>query len=194
MESQEETMKLIEPGISYDPHSYLAGEVSKAPATFFKYIVALGLVRDKNLLVLPSTHHYYYDEEELKNVSILINIKQLNDIGNIRDFIRSVIKTLPKNSNFIGRFKESSNLFSRKRTNTTQEISDRHFDNIENGISSKHPFINMLFKFMDAKTNNYLSRHIVRDLLYDNGFAVLDFTEFDGLTYFHAVCRQNKAS
>jgi hypothetical protein len=39
---------------------------------------------------------------------------------------------------------------------------------------------------MDSKTDRYLTRRNVLILLEKQGFIVLDMTELNGLTYFHA--------
>jgi hypothetical protein len=62
----------------------------------------------------------------------------------------------------------------------------KSIDDIENGIVSKVPFINMLFSILDSKTNTYLSESSVTFLLEDFGFKVIDMTLIDGFTYFHS--------
>ena len=39
---------------------------------------------------------------------------------------------------------------------------------------------------LDSKTNTYMSQSSISFLLEDYGFKVLDMTELDELTYFHA--------
>jgi hypothetical protein len=62
---------------------------------------------------------------------------------------------------------------------------------LDNGIVSKSPFINMLYNLMDLKTNKYLSRKNVANLLENHGFRVKDISEHNGLTFF---CSQKAVS
>ncbi len=57
---------------------------------------------------------------------------------------------------------------------------------MEYGIVSGVPFINRLYSMMDSKTNTFMSQSSISFLLEDYGFKVLDMTEHDELTYFHA--------
>jgi hypothetical protein len=154
---------------------------------FNNYLELLGLDKDPNLVVLSSQHHYYYDAEEMTNVNTVINLKELNQIKQIKDFLHSIFHILPQKCNFIGCFVDN------KKQNgfiLNNDPSDFHYrrnsDAIENGIASSSPFLNMLYSMIDSKTNKYMSERSVSLLLEDNGFKVFDMTELDGLTYFLA--------
>jgi hypothetical protein len=154
---------------------------------FYNYIEWLGLAKDPNVTVLSSSHHYFYDTEELKKVKTMVNLKQLNYIRQIKDFLHTIFRTLPLKSYFLGCFIENKNqdgsfldLFK------TQNISELQSDEVENGISSKVPFINMMYNILDARTNRHLSKRTVSLLLGNAGLKVLDMTELNGLTYFCA--------
>ena len=71
---------------------------------FTKYIERLDLSKDPNLVVLSSLHHYYYDADEMTNVKTIINLKELNQIKQLKDFLHSIYHILPPNCNFIGCF------------------------------------------------------------------------------------------
>lgn len=154
---------------------------------FAKYIELLGLAKDLNLVVLSSLHHYYYDAEEMVNVNTVINLKELNQIKQLRDFLHSMFHILPPKCNFIGCFvnnkKENGFVLN---TGPSDSYYKRNSDAIENGIVSSSPFLNMIFNMIDSKTNKYLSERSVSLLLGEHGFKVLDMTEQDGLTYFCA--------
>ena len=154
---------------------------------FVNYIEWLGLAKDPDLVVLSSLHHYYYDAEEMKNVKTVINLKELNQIKQIKNFLHSIFHILPQKSNFIGCFVDNKkqNGFV-LRNNSSDYHSKRNSDAIENGIVSRIPFLNMIFSMMDSKTNKYMSGTSVTFLLEDHGFKVLDMTELNGLTYFCA--------
>jgi hypothetical protein len=53
---------------------------------FANYIDQLGLAKDPNLVVLSSLHHYYYDAEEMTNVKTIVNLKELNQIKQLKIF------------------------------------------------------------------------------------------------------------
>ena len=154
---------------------------------FVKYIELLGLEKDPNLVVLSSLHHFYYDAEEMIDVKTVINLKELNQIKQLKDFLHSIYHILPPKCNFIGCFvnnkKQSGFVLN---TSPSDSYYKRNSDAIENGIVSSSPFLNMLFNMIDSKTNKYMSERSVSLLLGEYGFKVLDMTEMDGLTYFCA--------
>jgi hypothetical protein len=168
----------------YSVSDILVGEGSES---FNNYLKWLGLDKDPEKVVLSSMHHYYYDEEELKNVKIVINLKALNYVKEIKNFIYSISNILSDKSNLIGCFidNKKQNGFALRN-----DFSDNHSkinaDAIENGIISKIPFLNMLYSLLDSRTNQYFSKLSVTILLEDYGFKVLDMKELNGLTFFCA--------
>ena len=154
---------------------------------FTNYIERLDLSKDPNLVVLSSLHHYYYDADEMTNVKTIINLKELNQIKQLKDFLHSIYHILRPNCNFIGCFvnnkKQSGFVLN---TSPSDSYYKRNSDAIENGIVSSSPFLNMIFNMIDSKTNKYMSERSVSLLLGEYGFKVLDMTEMDGLTYFCA--------
>ena len=155
---------------------------------FIKYIELLRLDKDsKTLLVLSSMHHYYYDEEEMINIKTVVNIKELNQIKQLKDLLHSIFHILPPKCNLIGCFvnnkKENGFVLN---TNPSDSYYKRNSDAIENGIASSSPFLNMIYNVIDSKTNKYMSDKSVSSLLGEHGFKVLNMTEIDGLTYFCA--------
>lgn len=155
--------------------------------SFKHYIEWLGLSRDPKLVVLSSVHHYYYDAEEMKNVRTVVNLKELNQIRETGSFLQSMYLILPPKCYFIGCFvdnKKQNGFSFRKRSlnyNKRQKPED-----VNNGIASRIPFLNMIFNILDLKTNKFLSRKTVTQLLQNYGFKVIDMTELEGLTYFCA--------
>ena len=153
---------------------------------FVNYVEWLGFAKDPNIIFLSSLRHYYYDAEDLKNVNTIINLKKLNEIVQIKSFLHSIFHILPQKSNFIGCFVDNKKINAYDiRNNSSSFQNEKRFNDIENSIVSRIPFLNMLYSVMDSKTNNYMSRRSVTLLLEDNGFKVLDMTELKGLTYFH---------
>ncbi len=154
---------------------------------FGPYLEKLGLANDPRIIVLSSMHHFYYDSQEMEHIQTVINLKELNRIKHVKGFINSLFHSLRPASNFIGCFADNKKFHAfMLRNNSIQPVRRRNSEAIENGIISQIPFLNMIYSFMDSKTNNSLSRLSVTLLLEGFGFKVLDMTEVDGLTYFHA--------
>lgn len=155
--------------------------------SLFSYIELLGLASDPNIIILSSMHHYFYDSEEMKDVKTVVNLKELNKISDIKSFIRSVFNILPPKSYFIGCYidNQKENVYT-FNSNSTIDRSGQNSEDLENGIVSKLPFLNMIYSIIDSRTNNFMSRRNVNLLFEDRGFKVLDQTEINGLTYFCA--------
>jgi hypothetical protein len=159
---------------------------------FVSYIEWLGLAEDPKMVVLASQHHYFYDAEEMINVKTVVNIKELNQIKNISSFLHSLSNILQSNTYLIGCFVDNKKVNSYKlRKNLSEHLKKRRNEDIENGIVSKYPLLNMLISVMDSKINKFLTKESVRLLLNDSGFEGLDFTDLNGTTYFCA--QKNKA-
>ena len=158
---------------------------SEGPEDFVTYLEWLGFLKDPNLIVLSSSHHYFYDAEEMKVVRTVVNLIELNQIREVNTFVHSMFDLLPQKSYFIGCFTDSrkNNRYSLKNrpASNNQEKEDE-----ENSISSRIPFLNMLYNLLDSRINKYLSKSEVNSLLDDHGFKVIDMTELNGLTYFCA--------
>ena len=154
---------------------------------FICYIEWLGLEKDPDLLVLSSKHHYYFDVEEMKNVKSVINLKELNNIKDIKGLLHKIFHIIPQKSYFIGCFVDNKKNNGFELRKSQSAFRNRiNSEAVENGILSRIPFLNMLFSLLDSKTNNYLSRSSASLLIEGHGFKVLDMTELNGMTYFCA--------
>jgi hypothetical protein len=153
--------------------------------TFSEYIALLRIPGDLNLMVLPSSNHYYYETRDLKKVKILVNPKQLNDIKNIKDFLINVSSVLPVKSYFIGTFfnNKDKNIFL-SDPHKPPEVSSGLFDLVENGISSRVPFLNLLYRLIDFRLERYMTKTAVKQQLEQVSLEVLNMTDIKGLTYF----------
>jgi hypothetical protein len=161
--------------------------VAEGCENFVNYIEWLGFSKEPNLVVLSSMHHYFFDSEEMKNVRTLVNLKELNQVKQVNNFIHSLFNVLPSKSYFIGCFIDNNkyNGFTIK-SDSKDDLSGKNNDDIDNGISSRFPFLRMIYNLLDSRTSKFLSRREVTLLLSDRGFRVLDMTELNGLTYFCA--------
>jgi Na+/H+ antiporter NhaD/arsenite permease-like protein len=154
---------------------------------FYNYLDRIGLVNDPNLIVLSSVHHYYYDADEMKNVKTIVNLKELNKIKQIKSFLQSHLYTMPPGCNFVGFFVNNTKVARYAlRYSSSLLLNMKKSEDIENGIVSQFPVINMIYGLMDWKTNKYVSESGVTILLKEFGFTVLDMTEINGRTYFHS--------
>ena len=151
------------------------------------YLDRMGLVKESGMLVIPSTRHYFYDDEDMKGIRTVINLRQLNYIREIRDFLKQITGLLPVKSNFIGCFVDNraQGALSDRNGSSGSQLSDKA-EAYENGIESRIPFINRMYSIIDFRTNRYLTKRAVTNLLKESGLELVGMTEINGLTYFHA--------
>jgi hypothetical protein len=138
----------------------LAAEVDE---NFLNYLNWHGLANEENLLVLSSKLHYYYDYEELKEVTTLINLKKLNLVKHLDDFLQTLCIGLSPKTNFVGCF------------------ADRK---AQKGVSMTSRLYKKMLNFLDSKVDVDIDRKEFSSLLESHGFKVIDMTEINGLTYF----------
>jgi hypothetical protein len=138
---------------------------------FFRYLKTLGLLRENNLVVLSSKHHYYYDEDELKDVRTLVNLRKLNMIKYLDEFLFTLVQVLPPDTNFLGCFSDSR---TKGKNGNDSFISLRQF--------------RRFFNVLDPGTDRALNRNQVSEILETHGFKITNMTEMNGLVYF---CSQN---
>jgi hypothetical protein len=154
---------------------------------FKKFIDCTGISKERNMVILSSLHNYFYDAEEMKNVSTVINLKEINHIKNIKNFLHSIFHILPQRSNFIGCFVDHDNTGNLDTVTSISEYQkNKNTQEIENGIVSRFSFLNMVYNLIDSKTNKQMSKSSVELLLEGHGFKVRNMTEINGLTYFLA--------
>lgn len=155
---------------------------------YWDFLEWMGLSDEPNFIILSPNNHYYYDNDELKDVKVLLNLKHLNHIKQVKDFLYSVNKALAYKSYFTGSFIDRKHQYS-FFSNSAYPANTAHegVDPVENGISSRIPLLNMIYDLMDSRTNNRnLTKKTVTMLLEVTGFKVLDMTEIDGITCFCA--------
>lgn len=165
----------------------LAELTAEVRQDLISYLDGMGLINDPSMLVIPSTRHYFYDAEDMKGIKTVVNLKPLNHVREIRDFLRRLAEMLPGDCTFVGCFTDnkSQNGFSDKYGNLPRHLSHKA-EAYENGIESRIPFINRMYSFIDMKTNRYLTVRTVSVLLEECNLQLITMTEKNGLTYFHA--------
>lgn len=157
---------LNRPGISHETrkNNRVPDKIGvEVDENFKNYLNRHGLSNEDNLLVLSSKLHYYYDYEELKEVTTLINLKKLNLIKHLDDFLHTLNNGLSPKTNFIG-------CFSDRKTQKGVSVASRLYKR----------FIN----FVDSKIDFEIDSKEFSRLLESHGFKVIDMTVINGLTYF----------
>ena len=168
----------------YDRVKTLSGKATVNPVhdnlvleggeAFLEYLNWLELAHEPNLLVLSSRHHFFYDQNDLKGLKVLVNVKKLNQIKHLNSYLHILFRLLPPEANFIGCFIDSKN---HKRNGS--------------------PFFSpgMIYKkfldFLDHRTNRNMDRNEVVELLDSHGFGIVDMTEINGITYFNTRNQRN---
>ncbi len=161
--------------------------IAEGAEDLYNYLKWLGLANDSNLIVLSSQHHYYYEEDDMRNVRTVVNLKPLNQIKNIGAVLKSTYNLMPPESNFIGCFAENKKLMEYFIDDGSYSVGQNtNSEVLEQGIVSTIPFLNMIYSFIDFKTNRYMTKRGVNLLFKTHGFRILDMVEQNHLTYFHA--------
>ena len=153
---------------------------------FIDYLVQQDLVGETGMLVIPSNRHFFYDAEDMRKVKTVVSLKQLNHIREMKDFLKTIADLLPQSSKFIGCFidNKAHSGFSDKYDNLPGQEAEKS-EAYENGIESRIPFINRMYSFIDSRTNRYLTRRSVRNILEECGLQVVEMTNLHGMTYFY---------
>ena len=138
---------------------------------FFRYLKDLGLSRENDLVVLSSRHHYFYDENELKHVKTLVNLRKLNLIKYLEEFLYTLVQVLPPDTKFLGCF------YNYEDSEKNEAYFLRPIKRLGHKISTLY-----------SGNEKILNRTRVTEILESFGFKIIDMTEMNGLTYF---CAQN---
>lgn len=161
--------------------------INEGGEDFFRYFKSTDHSSDSNVIVLSSQHHYYYDSDELRGVKSVVILKKLNRVKEIESFLQSHLSFLPNKCNVIGCFVNNIKIKRYAlRTGGSHTEKTKISEHVNLDIVSRFPFLNMIYSLMDFKTNTYMSDDVVTFLLAVHGFKVMNMTESNGLTYFHA--------
>lgn len=137
--------------------------VQEVDENFLTYLNYHGLANGDKLLVLSSTSHYYYDYDELKEITTLINLKKLNLVKHLDDFLHTLRDGLSPKTNFIGCFTDKK---------------------AQKGVSMTSRFYKRFLNFLDSRIDVEIDRKDFSKQLESHGFKIIDMTEINGLTYF----------
>jgi len=147
--------------------------VQEGCGTFLEYLKWLGLAYEPDMLTLSARHHFFYDQNDMKGVKVLVNLKKLNTIKHLDSFLHILYRVLPPQANFIGCFKETKN-------------HRRNGAHLLNTSLLYKKFID----FLDHKTDRIMVKSNVEELLESHGFKVVDMTEMNGMIYFNTLTQR----
>jgi hypothetical protein len=158
----------------------------RAREDLFGFLRTLGIATERQMIVIPVSRHFFYDAEDLKGISTIVNLRQLNHIREVRNFLKTIVQLLSDNGNFVGCFTDSrihkdfahGNQYQQDLRNV-KEVA------YENGIESRIPFINRMYSLIDARTNRNLTKRRVTSLLLECGLKLIGMNEINGMTYFY---------
>jgi hypothetical protein len=146
--------------------------ISEGGVNFFRYLKKRGMSGETDLIVLSSKSHYFYDENDLKRVRVLVNLRKLNVIKHLDMFLNTLVRILPPDTSFVGYFSDKNALVHSGLVRRLSEMYGR------------------LNNLLDGKTDRVMNTNDVRGLLERNGFEVMNMTTISGYTYFHSHCVQ----
>jgi hypothetical protein len=146
--------------------------ISEGGVNFFRYLKKRGMSGETDLIVLSSKSHYFYDENDLKRVRVLVNLRKLNVIKHLDMFLNTLVRILPPETSFVGYFSDDNAPVQNDLVSLFSRIYGR------------------LINLMDGKTDRVMNTNDVRGLLERNGFEVMNMTTISGQTYFHSHCVQ----
>ena len=136
--------------------------------TFYRYLYSLGMSGEENMVVLSSRNNYYLEEDDLKNVRVLITLKKLNLIKHLDMYLNTLVRILPPDASIIGYFSDS------------KIVKNNRF-----------PFHLLKFFtrsniFFDFRTGHIMNKNEVTELLERSGLKTLDMRKMNGLIYFNS--------
>jgi hypothetical protein len=142
---------------------------------FLEYLIRLGLIGESNLLVLSNRHHYYLDQNDVRNVRVLVNLKKLNLIKHLDSFLHLIFRVLPPKAYFIACFTESE-----------------YQEDIGFPVYQASSGFNKLNNPLDSRTNLHLDKNNVSRIFESHGFKIIDMTEIKEQVYF--TCQNKRMS
>lgn len=150
--------------------------ISEGGVNFFRYLMKIGMSGETDLIVLSAKSHYFYDENDLKRVRVLVNLRKLNMIKHLDMFLNTLVRILPPETSFVGYFSDNN-------AHAKDSFSSR--------LSRLYGRFNNL---LDGKTDRKMNTNDVRGLLERNGFEVVNMTTISGQTYFHSHCVSGRSN
>jgi hypothetical protein len=162
--------------------------IDEAGQDVFDYLGKFKITEEEHILFLSYTRHYYYDSEELKKVGTILNFRLINRTPHLWYYLRTMNRILSMNGYFAGCFLDYRNQ-RQTMLNGNHSLLGHLFlylYRFANRVIPRIPFLNKLQLLVNQGKIKCVTRDEVTQILKNNGFQVVDMTEFDRLTYFIA--------
>jgi hypothetical protein len=104
-------------------NSFVDFLISEGGETFYHYLNGLGHAYKSNMLLLSSRHNYYYDLSDLKGASTVINLKRLNSVPHMKNFLNTISRAVVHGTWFAGCFSEFRSAGRTFNSNPSQAVS-----------------------------------------------------------------------
>jgi hypothetical protein len=137
-------------------------------SNIYDYVNKHKLIKHNNVLFLSNKYFYYYDKDEMKTIKTIVFLKKLNEIKDLNDTVRDLYDVLNKNSIFCGKF-----------------IDNKYINNVLK-FNKYNKLFEILYNLIDERNDRLLSIKIVTTCLNTYNFKILNMSEINGVTYFHA--------
>ena len=176
----------LSPEIEESLNTFSKSDIADGNNFLFEYFNWLDLRNKSNVIVLPESHHYYFDPEDLKGVQTIIILRPVNHVKRIGTLLGTILQFLPENGSLVGCFTSNGKKDDLKKSEPSDYYLHGKEESIDSGMKSSNQVLNRIFSIMDLRKKRKLDKNSFRKLLRENGYAIDDLTEMNGITYFHA--------
>jgi hypothetical protein len=154
----------------------------------FRYFEELGVFQTNEVLILSSRHSFSYDENYLKNIRTIFNLKNLNKLPKINGLFSKINRVIPINGYYIGCYED---IFA------TQERLNSLFPRVLAKfilwvfyylphVMLSLPVINVITSAIGISHNKCLAIKDVQKIMENNGFSIAMTKRFSNKTFFIA--------
>jgi len=166
-------------------HSYIKEEAGES---VYNYFNELGVFQSSEVLILSSKHSFSYDEEYMKNIKTIFNLKPLNHIPKINLLFFELNRILPNEGYYIGCYEDmytAQKKMAEKYPNYLVKIWFSLFYSLPQLIFSL-PVVDIIAFSIGLSTKKCLTIQNVQKIMQRNGFKVVNTKQFNEENYFIA--------
>lgn len=138
-------------------------------ANFFGYFKSIGLSKDPDLMILSSSNQYYDKKNDSMSLRTSVNLKKLNHINHLDEFLADLVRTSPPDASFIGYFSDSKTHNGNGNPFYQTSMQPDRSDNFQATVTGLYPDKNEVIAILEAY-----------------GFKIIETKEMSGLTYFYS--------
>lgn len=172
-----------------DPVSELANQLYRyGHGDMYDYLDNLNLNTIGKSIVLISSNHYFFKKEDLRDIKMVVDIKNLARKRNIESYLSTINSNIPDGCYFTGCFETPTSKFSGNPDyhkylfeNNDDEEKNRNESNNLLGIIDK------LINKLKISLSQNLTKADAEESFMQTGFNVIDMTEINGRIYFSAI-------